>query len=829
MIKNYEEVIEKLKTKFIDYLEEKEINTKQNFPCLSPDHEDTHGSMGVVPQSNFTRAHCFACGSIADIFDAVHVLEGKPKSGPNYIEETVMYLAEKYQIGVELKELTEEEKYRIECFNGYKEAAKYISTNASNRAVDDMKRRGWDPEGCKDRLIGGVKSFTDYKAHMKAQGFAVSFMENIDLLNPALFSESNLVFTIQDQHGRACGFSSRNLDWDKDAEGANRRKYINTSARCPIYEKSKRLYNIHNTKTSDGTIFVTEGCADTEAMVQRGITNTVGICGTSFTDYHVIELSKSARTNITLVTDGDAPGIKAANRMIEKLSEHRDFSINLIIFPDGMDPDDFLQENDVAAFRNLRRWTAFEWKLDSYDAGIDTVLIKKEIIPIVASEGSPIERERMIKVLSLHIDIHADAIREEVQQILDANEHKKTKERDSVIKNLMAELRVDPTSWRHAINEASTSLESLSEKYTDDSFSAASYLRELEMFKEEEEDTEDMGASCYFHKWREFQEAIEGNHEATLNVIGGGANCGKTAMMSGLALQLATIPTSYEINYSVIFHTIDDTLKQFTTRLITQLALDKYSEITLNMVKKPGKYQEAKLINEAREHAYKKFLALVQEGRIIVKGGEEKGAATLTYADEMIKSVKKINKAAGREDWQIVYFLDNFHRLRDFQGADERTRFKKLSGGAKDLAKYHKIPIWATMEYNKTVGTGRPTNNSISESIAMEYDANLIMHLYNDMHVKNQLGEDPDFFFQRSDSNGRFYKSPRIEAIIGKNKLNSFKGSLWFDFYTDQSRMHPVAQSTVQGDVDRTRAEKADRGGAPSGAGNGGWQNRQAG
>jgi maltose-binding protein MalE len=169
----------------------------------------------------------------------------------------------------------------------------------------------------------------------------------------------------------------------------------------------------------------------------------------------------------------------------------------------------------------------------------------------------------------------------------------------------------------------------------------------------------------------------------------------------------------------------------------------------------------------------------------------------------MIKYAKK-----ARPDATVVYFLDNFHRLKDFASSEERTRFKKLSGAAKDIAKLHKIPIWATMEYNKTVGTGRPTNNSISESIAMEYDANLIMHLHNDMHVKNQLGEEPDIFFQKVDSEGRFFKAPRIEAIIGKNKLNSFKGSTWFDFHADQSRMHPVSASIVQQDVDRIRAER---------------------
>lgn len=808
VIKNYEEVIEKLKTKFIDYLEEKGCNTKKPFLCLSPEHNDERPSMGVVPQSNFTRAHCLACGAIADIFDAVHVLDGKPKNGPQYIEDTVMWLANKYDIAMELKELTEEEKYRVECFNAYKEAARYIASHPSVAAMDEMKRREWNLEGCKQRHIGGVPSFNDYKAHMKAQGFAVSFMENIDLLNPAMFNEKALIFTISDNHGRPCGFSARNLDYDKDSTDATKqRKYTNTSAKCPIYEKSKRLYNIHNTRVDNGTIYLVEGCAGTEAMVQHGVTNTVGVGGTAFTDYHAIELHRTGRTNITLAMDGDEAGIAAANKIIEKLSEHRDFSVSLVIFPDNMDPDDFLRAHGPEEFQKLKRWTAFEWKISSYDDRIDTVLIRKEIIPIIASEGSPIEREKMIEILSQRIDISEEAIKEEVQQLLDAAEQKRQQERDVILKTLMADLRTSPNDWRHILADAQNNLETVSEKTNEDNFSPTIFVKEIMSFMEEQESVEEKGITCNFWKWKEFQEAIDGNHEATLNVVGGSANTGKTAMMSGLALQLADIPDDYDKDYFAVFHTIDDTLKQFTNRIVTQIAFERYKDITLNMVTSPNKYQQARLINEARKYAYQKLESLIKRQKILIRSGEEKGGATLTYADQMIKYAKKV-----RPEATVVYFLDNFHRLKDFASSEERTRFKKLSNASKDLAKIHKIPIFATMEYNKTVGTGRPTNNSISESIAMEYDANLIMHLHNDMHVKNQLGEDPEIFFQKADSDGRFYKAPRIEAIIGKNKLNSFKNSLWFNFHAEQSRMEPVSNAVVQADIERIRAERsADR------------------
>ena len=795
VIKNYEEVIERLKPHLIDYLEDQGLNPRKNFSCLHPDHGDSGPSMSIMPDR--LRAKCFGCGELVDIFDACHFLEDRPQNGPTFIMDNVMYLAEKFGIEVELKELTEEEKYRLETYNAYKHAALYVASHPSPAAITEMRNRGWEPNGCKDRLIGSVETFGDYKNHMKSLGYAVSFLEAIDLLNPQLFSEENLIFTVSDEYGRPVGFGARNLTWVK---GSKSPKYINTSAKCVIYEKSKRLYNIHNAKKNPGTLYVTEGYADAESMIQNGIEKVVCVGGTAFTDYHVIELARLNQTDVTLLLDGDEAGVKSASSIIEKFASHRDFALKIIVLPDDQDPDDFLRSQGKSGFYELKVWTAFEWKINSYDDRIDTVLIRREIVPIIAAEPSPIERDNMARVLSARVGISIDAIKEEIEQILNENEHNRKIERDRIINKIVTDLKSNPNDWRLTLSEATSSLETVSEKYNEDTFSPTIFIKELEDLRNRELDPEASGMSFTFNRWRQFNEAINGNHEATLNVIGGVANAGKTALMSCMALQLAD---NYDEDNFVLFHTIDDTLEQFSSRLICQLARRKYIDINLGKIKNPNGYPDAQRIHEARNWAYDYFFKLIREKRILVRGGESSpNAATLTYGEEMIKYAKKVRPGA-----RIIYFGDNFHRYRDFQGSDERTRFKKLSNAAKDMAKRYNIPCWVTMEYNKTVGTGRPTNNSISESIAMEYDANFIMHLYSDWHSAIQEGTDPKVFFQRQLPNGHFEKQPRIEAIIGKNKISSFKGSIFFDFYADQSYMEEVSRAVVE--QEKQAAERA--------------------
>ena len=797
-LQNFEEVAEQLKYKLRDYMKEKGISTVGNFSCPHPAHEDKVASAGLVPASDFTKWKCFGCGERGDIFDMISYLDGKPASGPQFIEETLIPLAEQHGIEVKLREPTEEERFRIDSFRAYKNAAEYISRNVTAAAEEEMKKRGWDKVSCTERLIGSVPSFDSYSEFMQERGFSISFLTDIDLYKRDLFNENNLIFTVCDQHGRPCGFGAKNLIFDKS--NPESKKYINTSAKAQIYEKSKRLYNIHIAKRTDEPVYIMEGYGDVETALQHGMSNATCVGGTAFTEHHIVELSKLGKTDIVICMDGDEQGLKSIDSILEKFVSHRQFTINIVSIPEGLDPDDFIRKYGIQKFQQLRQWTAFEWKLNGYDDRIDPTLIRREVVPIIASQWSPIERERMAQILSDRIGVSTGAILQEVSQILDEKQARKAQEQETLISSLIGDLRMNPADWRLSISSATQNLELLSSDYSEETFSSVAYLKELSLIEEMEQNLDESEVTYHIPGMPEFSDAVKGDWTSTLNVIGGGANTGKTALMSNLALSLARLD-GFEDDESplILFHTIDDTVRQFTTRLVCQFAYERMANITLNMIKRPNAYQQTRIINEARKYGYQKLRELISSNRLIVRGGEEGGGASLSFAKDMISYYKKLYPHK-----KVQYFLDNFHRLRDYSHiSDERVRFKKLSTATKDIAKEHEMPIWATMEYSKS-GTweGRPTNNSISESIAMEYDANLICHVYNDLHVKR---DDAEIYFNRTDSEGNQYKAPRIELIFGKNKINEYKGTLYFDFFTEQSRFQAVPRSVVNEDIQRLR------------------------
>jgi len=128
------------------YLDAQGINPRKHFSCIHPDHGDSGPSCSIMPDKR--RAKCFGCGEMFDIFDACHYIEDRPQTGANFVSDNVMYLAEKFNIAVELKELTEEEKYKLETYNAYKHAANYISCHLEGKALEETEKREWKSELC---------------------------------------------------------------------------------------------------------------------------------------------------------------------------------------------------------------------------------------------------------------------------------------------------------------------------------------------------------------------------------------------------------------------------------------------------------------------------------------------------------------------------------------------------------------------------------------------------------------------------------------------------------------------------------------------------------
>lgn len=68
---NREQAKEYLKEQLVDYLEKNNINTRGNFLCVNPDHQESTPSMSYDKRRN--KVHCFGCMADYDIFNLIEI------------------------------------------------------------------------------------------------------------------------------------------------------------------------------------------------------------------------------------------------------------------------------------------------------------------------------------------------------------------------------------------------------------------------------------------------------------------------------------------------------------------------------------------------------------------------------------------------------------------------------------------------------------------------------------------------------------------------------------------------------------------------------------
>lgn len=204
-----------------------------------------------------------------------------------------------------------------------------------------------------------------------------------------------LMLPIQDARGRVIAFGGRLLE---DREGAP--KYLN-SPDTPLFDKGRTLYSLHNAAPAarrSGRLIVVEGYMDVVALAAAGIEECVAPMGTALTEQQIELLWRQVDSPI-LCFDGDAAGQRAAMRAIGRALPmlRPAHSLRIVSLPQGLDPDDLVRRDGVAALETL---------LEGAVSLVDTLwLAERDAAPLVTPEDKAGLKARLLA--------HVDAIAEQ--------------------------------------------------------------------------------------------------------------------------------------------------------------------------------------------------------------------------------------------------------------------------------------------------------------------------------------------------------------------------------------------------------------------------------
>lgn len=337
-----------------------------NYVGLCPFHNDSNPSFSVSPTRGI--CHCFTCGKGGNAINFLMELEQMT------YPDALRWLAKKYKIEIQERELTNEEKQRE-------------SERESMFIVND-----WAAKYFQDILLHDVDGIAIGMAYFRGRGFRDDIIRKFQLgfalpkrtalaeaakaagYNPKYLVDTGLCFKVdKDEAGNKSGedkvldrFSGRAIfPWfsvsgkvvafggrvlDSRTKGISQ-KYVN-SPDSVIYHKERELYGLYQAKKAiakEDCVFMVEGYTDVISMHQCGIENVVANSGTALS-VHQIRLLHRFTSNIVLLYDGDNAGIHAALRGTDMLLEE-EMNVKVLFLPDGNDPDSFARSHSAEEFR----------------------------------------------------------------------------------------------------------------------------------------------------------------------------------------------------------------------------------------------------------------------------------------------------------------------------------------------------------------------------------------------------------------------------------------------------------------------------------------------
>lgn len=382
-----------------------------NYVGLCPFHNDSNPSFSVSPTRGI--CHCFTCGKGGNAINFLMELEQMT------YPDALRWLAKKYKIEIQERELTNEEKQRE-------------SERESMFIVND-----WAAKYFQDILLHDVDGIAIGMAYFRGRGFRDDIIRKFQLgfalpkrtalaeaakaagYNPKYLVDTGLCFKVdKDEAGNKSGedkvldrFSGRAIfPWfsvsgkvvafggrvlDSRTKGISQ-KYVN-SPDSVIYHKERELYGLYQAKKAiakEDCVFMVEGYTDVISMHQCSIENVVANSGTALS-VHQIRLLHRFTSNIVLLYDGDNAGIHAALRGTDMLLEE-EMNVKVLFLPDGNDPDSFARSHSAEEFRRYiqENQTDFiQFKTDILLRGVTDPVKRSQAINSIVESISKIKNQ----------------------------------------------------------------------------------------------------------------------------------------------------------------------------------------------------------------------------------------------------------------------------------------------------------------------------------------------------------------------------------------------------------------------------------------------------
>lgn len=441
-----------------------------DYKACCPFHNEKTPSFSVSVSKGLYK--CFGCGKSGN---AVTFL--MDHENMTYLE-ALKYLANKYHIEVVEKEETAEEiqaRQKTESLHLVMDFAEKFFQDSLNtdegRSIGYayFKRRGLEDETIRKYGLGwspsSGKALVDKAL---AQGYKEEYLDEVNLIgrrdDGSIYDKyrERVMFPIHSLSGRVIAFAGRTL---KQNHGGT--KYVNSST-TPLYEKRYTLYGIYFAKNEisrKDKCYLVEGYLDVLSMHQLGITNVVASSGTALTEEQVRLIKKFTR-NVTIMYDGDNAGINAALKGIGILLKE-DMNVNVVLIPDGDDPDSYAQKHtleEVTNFIAANERNFISFKIDRLMSAAGDDPIRKgdainEISDTVALIPDPVKRATCVQYISGHFGVSEDYLYKRVKDTIKRTAAEEYRQRANA-----ARMRSNQQSATHSTEQEAMSATGISQQ-----------------------------------------------------------------------------------------------------------------------------------------------------------------------------------------------------------------------------------------------------------------------------------------------------------------------------------------------------------------------------